>query len=140
MVLPSAQIPHRACPDSSQRGALALWGLVRRPGSVSISISRSHRSGSMIGSSHDDASYRAPLHVARPATCEASSASRSDTALNGFPVTVRMPRPRRPAATARSEMPRSSTSVTASWSTLASSGTVISRLACLGADGSIIRP
>ena len=34
----------------------------------------------------------------------------------------------------------SGTSVTASWSTLASSGTVISRLACLGADGSIIRP
>ncbi len=30
--------------------------------------------------------------------------------------------------------------VTASWSTLASAGTVSSRLACLGADGSISRP
>jgi Bacterial regulatory helix-turn-helix protein, lysR family len=37
----------------------------------------------MIGSSHDDASYFAPLQVARSATCEASSASRSDTAVNG---------------------------------------------------------
>jgi hypothetical protein len=36
MVLPSAQIPHWACPDSSQRGALALPVLVRRSGSVSI--------------------------------------------------------------------------------------------------------
>lgn len=34
----------------------------------------------------------------------------------------------------------SGTSVTASWSTLASSGTAISRLACLGTAGSIIRP
>ena len=57
MVVPSSQIPHCACPESSQRGALALWGLVRRAGSVSISVSRSHRSGWMIGSSHDDASY-----------------------------------------------------------------------------------
>ena len=65
--------PAPACPVSSQRGALALPVLVRRDGSVSMSTSRSHRSGSMIGSSHDDASYCAPLQVAMPATCEDGS-------------------------------------------------------------------
>ena len=92
----------------------------------------------MIGSSHDEAIVLRPVARRQPATCEASSASRSDRALNGLPSRCAGPSAQS-AATARSEMPRSSTSVTASCSTLASSGMVISRLACLGAAGSIIR-
>jgi len=61
MVLPVPADPRRHAPDSSQRGALALPALERRPGSVSMPASRCHRPGSMIGSSHDDASYCAPF-------------------------------------------------------------------------------